>query len=104
MDEDYLNRIAGGIQASKGIFDAARGAGRRVEPCPAFPICRLVGNARIGCDIGGMPASIDACIAGLILLTARGQGLYTERTEEELQERKERQIGFAVPPSNEADR
>lgn len=69
----------------------------REDPCPALPVCAMVGNARNGCDTGGAPnMSPDVCLAGLILLTARGQGLYTEDMESELQER--RRIGFVYSP------
>lgn len=64
------------------------------DPCPALPICELVGNARKGCMNGGGKDWAQICLAGLILLTARGQGLYTDEMEEELQSRK---IGFLQP-------
>ncbi|MBC17110.1 MAG: hypothetical protein CL942_08665 [Desulfovibrio sp.] len=65
------------------------------NPCPALPVCELVGNARNGCMTGGGGKNWDhICLAGLILLTARGQGLYTDEMEEELQSRK---IGFLQP-------
>jgi hypothetical protein len=54
----------------------------RASDCPALGVCRLVGNAREGCenggtcDEGGMPT--DICLASLILLVARGQGLTSE--------------------------
>jgi len=61
------------------------------KPCPALPICEMVGNARNGCETGGSGHVAQTCLAGLILLTARGQGLYTEKMEDGLQKRK---IGF----------
>ena len=68
------------------------------EPCPAYPICEIVGNARKGCEVGAaLPPS--TCLAGLILLTARGQGLYTDEMETALKER--RQIGFAIQPDSD---
>lgn len=70
------------------------------DPCPALPICDLVGNARKGCsNTLGMPPHV--CIAGLILLTARGQGLYTAEMEDALQQR--RQIGFVQPPDEASE-
>ena len=75
----------------------------RSENCPAAPICAFVGNDRKGCYAGspdlGLSTS-EKCMAGLILLLARGQGLYTQEMEVQLQER--RKIGFA-PPSENAD-
>lgn len=68
------------------------------DPCPALPICDMVGNARNGCS-NALGMSPSVCIAGLILLTARGQGLYTEKMEMDLQER--RKIGFVQPASKE---
>lgn len=70
---------------------------QRGSDCPALQVCRIVGNARNGCYAGYKSPtpvtsmSMDACIAGLILLTARGQGLFTQEMEDELQQRK---IGF----------
>lgn len=67
------------------------------DDCPALPICAAVGNARQGCSAGapmysGHPRmQANVCIAGLILLIARGQGLYTEEMETELQNRR---IGY----------
>ena len=70
---------------------------QRGSDCPALQVCRIVGNARKACCAGCKSPTpvttmtMDACIAGLILLTARGQGLFTQEMEEELQQRK---IGF----------
>ena len=69
----------------------------RGSDCPAVRVCEIVGNARKGCYAGCKSPtpvttmSMDVCIAGLILLTARGQGLFTQEMEDELQQRK---IGF----------
>lgn len=68
----------------------------RIQNCPALPICSMLGNARKAC-CAGCPTSDpmkvgEKCISGLILLVARGQGLYTESMEKDLQDR--RQIGF----------
>jgi len=65
------------------------------DPCPALPICELVGNARKGCMQGGGRDFAHVCLAGLILLTARGQGLYTKEMEEDLQKRQS--LGFGLP-------
>lgn len=70
----------------------------RTRDCPALPICSMLGNARNAC-CAGCPTSDpmqvgEKCISGLVLLLARGQGLYTESMEEKLQEKQ--RIGFVL--------
>ena len=70
----------------------------RLETCPAFPVCRAIGNSALGCTAGSFTFEQDKyekCIAGLILLTALGQGLLTEEQERAIRQRR---MGFVVPP------
>ena len=71
---------------------------KRFETCPAFAVCRAVGNATPGCTADSVTFDQDKyekCIAGLILLIARGQGLLTVEQEQEIQKRR---IGFDLSP------
>lgn len=67
---------------------------KRKSDCPALPICSIFGNAYNGCCVDAAKRidglTEEKCIVSLILLVARGQGLFTESMEKKLQERRQK--------------
>ncbi len=63
--------------------------------CPALPICEMLGNVRDGCAADGpLTMDLNVCLASLIILVARGQGITIDPVEQSITEYKKRPIGF----------
>jgi len=66
--------------------------------CPALLVCEAIGNVRKGCYNSSPLPTVEPCLAGIIILLGRSQGLLTEADLEKMKESAARSIGFGADP------